>query len=68
MFISLPHFLNADDDIKNSIDGLKADESIHTTYLNIEPYTGNVDEDIRTSIDGLKADPFNISQHGAIYR
>ena len=29
---------------------------IHSTYLNMEPYTGNADEDIKTSIDGLKAD------------
>jgi hypothetical protein len=40
VFVSLPHFLNADEDIQNSIDGLKADPAIHTTYLNVEPYTG----------------------------
>jgi hypothetical protein len=40
VFISLPHFLNADEVVQSSIDGLKADPSIHTTYINVETYTG----------------------------
>ncbi len=37
MFISNPHFLNADKDILNTVDGLKPDPEKHETYLDIEP-------------------------------
>jgi hypothetical protein len=40
VIVSLPHFLNADAGVQAAIGGLKADPSKHTTYINVEPYTG----------------------------
>ncbi len=40
MIVSLPHFLNADAGVQDAIGGLKADPAKHTTYINVEPYTG----------------------------
>jgi hypothetical protein len=40
VIVSLPHFLNADAGVQDAIGGLKADPSKHTTYINVEPYTG----------------------------
>jgi len=40
VIISLPHFLNAQKDMIESIDGLSPNADLHTTYLNIEPMTG----------------------------
>merc|ERR1719391_423587 len=37
---SLPHFLNGDEKLNNSIAGLLPDPSLHTTYINVEPYSG----------------------------
>ena len=40
VIISLPHFLNADPEVQSSIEGLNPKPELHTTYINIEPYTG----------------------------
>merc|ERR1711860_28160 len=41
VIISLPHFLNAEPRFSEAITGLNPDEAVHTTFLNVEPYTGN---------------------------
>jgi len=40
VIISLPHFLNAEPRFSEAITGLNPDEAVHTTFLNVEPYTG----------------------------
>ena len=35
-----PHFLYANQSMLNDIDGLHPDHEKHSTYLNIEPYSG----------------------------
>lgn len=40
VIISLPHFLNAKQEFVDNVIGLRPDEALHTTYLNVEPYTG----------------------------
>eukprot|EP00088_Acartia_fossae_P044583 TRINITY_DN4740_c0_g1_i3.p1 TRINITY_DN4740_c0_g1~~TRINITY_DN4740_c0_g1_i3.p1 ORF type:complete len:556 (-),score=84.27 TRINITY_DN4740_c0_g1_i3:103-1743(-) len=40
VIISLPHFLNADEETVSAINGMNPDESKHKTFLNIEPMTG----------------------------
>jgi hypothetical protein len=40
VIVSLPHFLNADAGVQDAIGGLKADPAKHTTYINVEPFTG----------------------------
>jgi len=42
MFLSKPHFLDADILLTNSIKGLNSRKELHDTYLKIEPNTGAV--------------------------
>jgi len=41
IFLSFPHFLNADTYYLETVSGLKPNSSIHQTYLDIEPITGS---------------------------
>jgi hypothetical protein len=38
---SSPHFLGADPSVKNAVGGLKSDESIHRSFMDVEPITGS---------------------------
>ncbi|XP_048410138.1 platelet glycoprotein 4 [Stegostoma tigrinum] len=40
IYISLPHFLYASDEIVNAIDGINPNKEAHQTYLDVEPITG----------------------------
>ncbi|XP_023349462.1 lysosome membrane protein 2 isoform X2 [Eurytemora carolleeae] len=40
VIISLPHFLDADQDVVDAIQGMNPNPDLHTTFLNIEPLTG----------------------------
>lgn len=40
VIISLPHFLHASSEIRETIEGLSANEEEHRTYLDVEPITG----------------------------
>ncbi|XP_016055322.1 PREDICTED: platelet glycoprotein 4 [Miniopterus natalensis] len=40
VIISLPHYLHASPEIKESIEGLNPNEEEHSTYLDVEPITG----------------------------
>ncbi|XP_006026688.1 platelet glycoprotein 4 [Alligator sinensis] len=40
VFITLPHFLFASDDIKENIEGLSPNKDEHETFLDVEPTTG----------------------------
>ena len=42
IFISLPHFLYAADQYKDSVDGLTPDANLHRTLFEVEPHTGLV--------------------------
>lgn len=37
---SSPHFLGADPEVQNAIDGLKPDDEKHRSFVEIEPITG----------------------------
>lgn len=37
MIISLPHFLHATPEIRETIEGLHPNEEEHSTYLDVEP-------------------------------
>lgn len=52
--LSYPHFLNTDLELVTKIgDGLNANQSLHETYLDVEPITGGV-------VAGAKRIQFNI--------
>jgi hypothetical protein len=38
---SNPHFLGADTLVKNAVNGLKPDESMHRSFMDVEPITGS---------------------------
>ncbi len=38
---STPHFLGADDSVRNAVDGLQPDETIHQSFMDVEPITGS---------------------------
>ena len=38
---SFPHFLDADPIVQNAVKGLKPDETIHRSFMDIEPITGS---------------------------
>ncbi|XP_051890108.1 platelet glycoprotein 4 [Pristis pectinata] len=40
IYISLPHFLYASDELVNSIDGMRPNKEEHETFLDVEPVTG----------------------------
>ncbi|XP_038667426.1 platelet glycoprotein 4 isoform X1 [Scyliorhinus canicula] len=40
IYISLPHFLYATDEIVNAVDGLSPNKEEHETFLDVEPVTG----------------------------
>ena len=40
IFMSKPHFLDADESLQNDIIGLKPDRDAHDTFLDVEPITG----------------------------
>ncbi|XP_041059053.1 platelet glycoprotein 4 [Carcharodon carcharias] len=40
IYISLPHFLYASDEIVNAIDGMHPNKEEHETFLDVEPVTG----------------------------
>ncbi|XP_078090890.1 platelet glycoprotein 4 [Mustelus asterias] len=40
IYISLPHFLYASDEIVNAVDGLNPNKEEHETFLDVEPVTG----------------------------
>ncbi|XP_078410382.1 platelet glycoprotein 4 [Cetorhinus maximus] len=40
IYISLPHFLYASDEIMNAIDGMHPNKEEHETFLDVEPVTG----------------------------
>ncbi|XP_032895706.1 platelet glycoprotein 4 isoform X1 [Amblyraja radiata] len=40
IYISLPHFLYASDEIVNSINGMRPNKEEHETFLDVEPVTG----------------------------
>ncbi|XP_062928875.1 platelet glycoprotein 4 isoform X1 [Mobula hypostoma] len=40
IYISLPHFLYASDELVNSIDGMRPNKEEHETLLDVEPFTG----------------------------
>lgn len=42
LFISFPHFLNADAQLQESIKGLHPNPTLHTTSISVEPQTGLV--------------------------
>ena len=39
-FVSKPHFLNGDSSLAASVVGLNPKESVHETYIDVEPNTG----------------------------
>jgi hypothetical protein len=38
---SSPHFLGAADSVQKSIDGLHPDQTIHQSFMDVEPITGS---------------------------
>merc|ERR1712130_277660 len=40
VFVSMPHFLYCDKSVKDKVEGLTPDESKHSTWLGVEPWTG----------------------------
>lgn len=38
---SNPHFLDADKIIQNAVEGLAPDETLHRSYMDLEPTTGS---------------------------
>lgn len=40
VFISLPHFLHADDIFKDGVEGMSPDSDLHDNFLDVEPVTG----------------------------
>ncbi|CAF1030388.1 unnamed protein product [Brachionus calyciflorus] len=60
-FISQPHFLNADEKIKNSVDGLTPNKDIHDFIIHFEPTTGvPIGGNVRLQIN------FYLTQHDEI--
>ncbi len=43
LFVSKPHFLDADPDYLKNISGLHPDRAEHDSYVGVEPITGNTD-------------------------
>lgn len=42
IFISLPHFYQADPSFVEAVDGISPDPLLHETFISVEPYTGIV--------------------------
>lgn len=40
VIISLPHFLHASEEIRDTVEGMRPNEEEHSTYLDVEPITG----------------------------
>jgi len=40
ILLSMPHFLNADESVKEEVNGLEGNPDIHDSYIDIEPVTG----------------------------
>jgi hypothetical protein len=36
---SSPHFVVADDSVRNAVDGLHPDQNIHQSFMDVEPIT-----------------------------
>lgn len=44
VFVSQPHFLNADKTLREAITGMKPDNSHHGTFLSLDPITGFISD------------------------
>ena len=44
IFMSQPHFLNADKSLVDAVTGMAPDKARHDTYLNIDPITGFISD------------------------
>ncbi len=38
---SSPHFLDADSSVQDAVQGLKPDDTLHRSYMDLEPITGS---------------------------
>ncbi|KAH9515608.1 Scavenger receptor class B member 1 [Bulinus truncatus] len=66
IIFSFPHFLYADPEVQNSVDGLQADEAEHQTHIDIEPpRLGLLLSYLNIAVDGaasaMRNNPQNLS-------
>lgn len=38
--LSYPHFLDGDEDLRKNVTGLRPNESLHSSYFNVQPQSG----------------------------